>query len=165
MYSRHAEHTAPINATAERIFTQLDDQTRLTEQMSTPLMETGVGKDGNGAPRAGWTLGRVAHRPSWPSIRVSTEPRRGRSHVPAAADKDMGDRWRAPRRLIIGPYRMGVILTSRGTSVGPRVARLRAAVNGDLVAARSTRWAIVCEVVYNAHGSRRPALLRYVSSV
>ena len=71
MYSRHEEHSAPINASAERVFDQLDDQTRLTEHMSKRSWKMGWGKMETVLDRAAGTLGWVTHRPAWPSIRDS----------------------------------------------------------------------------------------------
>jgi hypothetical protein len=47
MYSRHEEHSAIINASAERVFYRLDDQTRLSEHMSKRSWKMG------GAPANG----------------------------------------------------------------------------------------------------------------
>ena len=44
MYNRHEEHSAPIKTSAERVFEQLDDQTRLTEHMSKRSGKMGWGR-------------------------------------------------------------------------------------------------------------------------
>ena len=71
MYSRHEEHSAPINASAERVFDQLDDQTRLAEHMSKRSWKMGWGKmetvlDAQQGRSVGSHI-----RPAWPSIRNS----------------------------------------------------------------------------------------------
>ena len=44
MYSRHEEHSETINASTERVFDKLDDQTRLSAHMSKRSWKLGWGK-------------------------------------------------------------------------------------------------------------------------
>ena len=44
MYSRHEEHIEPINASAERVFDKLDDQTRVSAHIIKRSWKPGRGK-------------------------------------------------------------------------------------------------------------------------
>ena len=126
MYARHEEHSAPINASAERVFDRLDDQTRLTEHMS----------------RRSWKMG-------WGRMETLLDTQRGRSvgshivirgrifglrlyldEVVTMREPPLTKRWETvgePRLLVIGRYRMGFDLTPNDT-----FAQLRVAIDYEL---------------------------------
>ena len=121
MYSRHEEHSAAINASTERVFDLLDDQTRLTEHMS----------------KRSWKLG-------WGKMETVLDAQQGRSvgshivlrgrvfgillfldEVVITREPPMKKIWETVgelRLLVIGPYRMGFNLTPDGTKAQLRVA-------------------------------------------
>lgn len=126
MYSRHEEHSAPINASAERVFDQLDDQTRLTEHMSKRSWKMGWGKmetvlDAQQGRSVGSHIvlrGRVF------GIRLYLD------EVVTLREPPLTKTWETigePRLLVIGPYRMGFDLTP-----GDTTAQLRVAIDYDL---------------------------------
>ncbi len=126
MYSRHEEHCAPINASAERVFDQLDDQTRLTEHMSKRSWKMGWGKmetvlDAQQGRSVGSHIvlrGRVF------GIRLYLD------EVVTLREPPLTKTWETigePRLLVIGPYRMGFDLTP-----GDTTAQLRVAIDYDL---------------------------------
>ena len=126
MYSRHEEHSAPINASAERVFDQLDDQTRLTEHMSKRSWKMGWGKmetvlDAQQGRSVGSHIvlrGRVF------GIRLYLD------EVVTVREPPLTKTWETigePRLLVIGPYRMGFDLTPNDTT-----AQLRVAIDYDL---------------------------------
>ena len=120
MYTEHAEHSAVIQAPAERVFDWLDDQTRLSQHMS----------------KRSWKMG-------WGKMETALDERRGRavgSHIvlrgrvfgiylyldEVVVDHDPPFRkaWEtvgAPRLLVIGPYRMGFDLAPMGADAKLRV--------------------------------------------
>lgn len=121
MYSRHEEHSAPINASAERVFGQLDDQMRLTEHMSKRSWKMGWGRmetvlDAQHGRSVGSHIvlrGRVF------GIRLYLD------EVVTMRDPPLTKRWETvgePRLLVIGPYRMGFDLMPDDTTAQLRVA-------------------------------------------
>ena len=126
MYSRHEEHSEPINASAERVFNKLDDQTRLSAHMS----------------KRSWKLG-------WGKMETVLDAQQGRSvgshivlrgrvfgiqlyldEVVITRTPPLQKTWETvgePRLLVIGSYRMGFNLTPDGTK-----AQLRVAIDYDL---------------------------------
>ena len=121
MYSRHAEHSAQINATAERVFDQLDDQTRLTEHMSKRSWKLGWGRmDTVLDPQRGRSVGsHIVLRGRVVGLRLHLD------EVVTARQPPLTKTWETvgePRLLVIGPYRMGFTLTPDGTKTGLRVA-------------------------------------------
>ena len=126
MYSRHEEHSAPINASVERVFEQLDDQTRLTEHMSKRSWKMGWGRmetvldaqQGRSVGSHTVLRGRVF------GIRLYLD------EVVTMRRPPLTKTWETvgePRLLVIGPYRMGFELMPNGTS-----AQLRVALDYDL---------------------------------
>jgi len=121
MYTRHEEHSAPINASAERVFDQLDDQTRLMEHMSKRSWKMGWGRmetvlDAQQGSSVGSHIvlrGRVF------GIRLYLD------EVVTVREPPLMKTWETvgePRLLVIGPYRMGFDLMPVDTSVQLRVA-------------------------------------------
>lgn len=120
MYSRHKEHSARINASAERIFDPLDDLTRLTEHMS----------------KRSWTMG-------WGRMETVLDAQHGRSvgshivlrgrvfgmrlyldEVVIMREPPLTKTWETvgePRLLVIGRYRMGFDLMPDHTTAQLRV--------------------------------------------
>mgnify|MGYP000406125319 CR=1 FL=1 len=126
MYSRHEEHSEPINASAERIFDNLDDQTRLSAHMSKRSWKLGWGRmetvlDAENGRSVGSHIvlrGRVF------GIRLYLD------EVVIMREPPLKKTWETvgePRLLVIGPYRMGFDLTPDGTT-----AQLRVAIDYDL---------------------------------
>jgi len=121
MYSRHEEHSEPINASAEMVFDKLDDQTRLSAHMS----------------KRSWKLG-------WGRMETVLDAQNGRSvgshivlrgrvfgiqlyldEVVIMREPPLKKTWETvgePRLLVIGPYRMGFDLTPDGIKAQLRVA-------------------------------------------
>lgn len=71
--SRHEEYSAVINASAERVFDLLDDQTRLTEHMSKRSWKMGWGRmetalDAQQGRSVGYTSSFVAESSGFDSI-------------------------------------------------------------------------------------------------
>lgn len=121
MYSRHEEHSEPINASAERVFDKLDDQTRLSAHMNKRSWKLGWGKmetvlDAQQGRSVGSHIvlrGRVF------GIRLYLD------EVVVMREPPLKKTWETvgePRLLVIGSYRMGFDLTSNGTKVKLRVA-------------------------------------------
>lgn len=126
MYTRHAEHSETIDASAERIFDRLDDQTRLSKHMSERSWKLGWGKmetilDVHGGRAVGSHIvlrGRVF------GIRLFLD------EVVITRDSPLKKTWETvgePRLLVIGHYRMGFDLVPSGAS-----ARLRVAIDYEL---------------------------------
>ena len=133
LYDRHEEHSAVINASAERVFEQLDDQTRLSEHMS----------------KRGWELG-------WGRMETVLDAQHGRSvgshivlrgrvfgirlyldEVVIMREPPLKKTWETvgePRLLVIGPYRMGFDLIPDGAS-----SRLRVEIDYELPAKGMSR--------------------------
>ena len=114
MYSRHEEYSAPINASAERVFNKLDDQTRLSAHMSKRSWKLGWGKmetvlDAQQGRSAGSHIvlrGRVF------GIQLYLD------EVVITRNPPLQKTWETvgePRLLVIGSYRMGFNLTPDGT--------------------------------------------------
>ena len=121
MYSRHEEYSAPINASAERVFDKLDDQTRLSSHMSKRSWKLGWGKmetvlDAENGRSVGSHIvlrGRVF------GIRLYLD------EVVILREPPLKKTWETvsePRLLVIGSYRMGFDLTPDGTKAQLRVA-------------------------------------------
>jgi hypothetical protein len=134
MYSEHAEYTAVIPASVEKVFNWLDDQTRLSQHMS----------------KRSWKMG-------WGKMDTVLDERRGRavgSHI-VLSGRVFGIRlyldevvvehappfrksWETvgePRLLVIGTYRMGFELLSVGAD-----ARLRVLIDYELPKKGLSRW-------------------------
>ena len=134
MYSRHAEYTAVIPATVEKVFDWLDDQTRLSQHMS----------------KRSWKMG-------WGKMDTVLDERRGRavgSHIVLSGrvfgirlyldevvvvhDPPYKKSWETvgePRLLVVGPYRMGFELLPEDAG-----ARLRVLIDYDLPKKGISRW-------------------------
>lgn len=126
MYSRHEEHSAPINASVERVFDQLDDQTRLTEHMSKRSWKMGWGKMETVLDaQQGCSVGsHIVLRGRVFGIRLYLD------EVVTLRKPPLTKTWETigePRLLVIGPYRMGFDLTPDDTT-----AQLRVAIDYDL---------------------------------
>ena len=120
MYGRHEEHSAPINASAERVFELLDDQTRLTEHMSTRSWKLGWGRmDTVLDAQRGRSVGsHILLRGRVFGVRLDLDEVVTRREPPLTKTwETLGE----PRLLVIGPYRMGFDLTPTGTNVRLRV--------------------------------------------
>ena len=121
MYSRHEEHSAPINASVERAFDQLDDPTFLTEHMRTRSWQMGWG-----------TMDSVVDAQQGRSV-GSHIVLRGRifglhlylHEVVTLREPPLAKTWETvgePRLLVIGPYRMTFDLTPDNATSQLRVA-------------------------------------------
>lgn len=120
-YDRHAEDSGRINGPADRVFDHLDDQTRLTEHMSTRSWKLGWGRmetvvDAQGGRSVG------SHITVWGRVfglRLTLE------EVVTSRRAPRTKTWETvgnPQLLVIGPYRMGFTLTPAGAAVDLRVA-------------------------------------------
>ena len=121
MYSRHEEHSAPINASAEQVFDLLDDQTRLTEHMSKRSWKLGWGRmDTVLDVHRGRSVGsHIVLRGRVFGIRLHLD------EVVTLREPPLTKAWETvgePRLLVIGPYHMGFDLTPNGMNAGLRVA-------------------------------------------
>ena len=128
MYSRHEEHSAIINASAERVFDRLDDQTRLSEHMSKRSWQMGWGRMETVLdPQHGRSVGsHIVLRGRVFGIRLYLD------EVVTMREPPLKKTWETagePRLLVIGPYRMGFDLMPDGTTV-----QLRVAIDYDLPA-------------------------------
>ena len=120
-YGRHAEHSAPINGSADQVFDHLDDPTRLTEHMSTRSWKLGWGRmetvlDGQGGRAIG---SHIVVRGRAFGLRLALE------EVVTSRLPPLTKTWETvgePRLLVIGPYRMGFTLTPAGAGVDLLVA-------------------------------------------
>jgi len=126
MFSEHAEYTAVVHASVERVFDRLDDQTRLSKHMSQRSWKMGWGKmDTELDERRGRAVGShiVLHgrvfgiRLYLDEVVIEREPPHKKSW------ETVGE----PRLLVIGPYRMGFDLLPSGAD-----ARLRVAIDYQL---------------------------------
>jgi hypothetical protein len=126
MFSEHAEYTAVVLASVERVFDRLDDQTRLSKHMSQRSWKMGWGKmDTELDERRGRAVGShiVLHgrvfgiRLYLDEVVIEREPPHKKSW------ETVGE----PRLLVIGPYRMGFDLLPSGAD-----ARLRVAIDYQL---------------------------------
>jgi hypothetical protein len=134
MYSQHAEYTAVIPATIDKVFSWLDDQTRLSQHMSKRSWKMGWGKmdtmlDERGGRAVGSHIvlaGRVfGIRLYLDEVVLEHEPPYKKSW------ETVGE----PRLLVIGPYRMGFDLQSEGAG-----ARLRVLIDYELPKKGISRW-------------------------
>jgi len=121
MYSRHEEYSAPINAPAERVFDRLDDQTRLTEHMSTRSWKMGWGKmDTMLDAQQGRAVGsHIVIRGRVFGVRLHLD------EVVTTRERPVTKTWETvgePRLLVIGSYRMGFTLIPNGTTSELHVA-------------------------------------------
>ena len=121
MYSRHEEHSAIINASAERVFDRLEDQTRLSEHMSKRSWQMGWGRMETVLdPQHGRSVGsHIVLRGRVFGIRLYLD------EVVTMREPPLKKTWETagePRLLVIGPYRMGFDLMPDGTTVQLRVA-------------------------------------------
>ena len=128
MHARHEEHSATINASAERVFDRLDDQTRLSKHMSNRSWKMGWGRmetvlDAEHGRSVGSHIvlrGRVF------GIRLYLD------EVVTMREPPLKKTWETvgdPRLLVIGSYRMGFELMPYGTT-----AQLRVAIDYELPA-------------------------------
>ena len=126
MFSEHAEYTAVVRASVERVFDRLDDQTRLSKHMSQRSWKMGWGKmDTELDERRGRAVGShiVLHgrvfgiRLYLDEVVIEREPPHKKSW------ETVGEQ----RLLVIGPYRMGFALLPAGAD-----ARLRVAIDYQL---------------------------------
>jgi hypothetical protein len=134
MYSRHEEHSATINASAELVFDQLDDQTRLSAHMSKRSWRMGWGRmetvlDAQQGRAVGSHIvirGRVFGIPLY------------LDEIVTVRERPLAKTWETvgePRLLVIGPYRMGFELSPDGA-----ITRLRVAIDYDLPLKGISRW-------------------------
>lgn len=126
LYSLHEEHSANINASAERVFDRLDDQTRLSEHMSKHSWKLGWGRmetvlDAQQGRAVGSHIvirGRVL------GIRLYLD------EVVTKREPPLTKAWETagePRLLVIGRYRMGFDLIP-----GDTTSQLRVSIDYDL---------------------------------
>ena len=133
MYSRHEEHSASINASAERVFEQLDDQTRLTEHMGKRSWKMGWGRMETVVDaQQGRSVGsHIVLRGRVFGLRLYLDEVVTRREPPLTKTREtVGE----PRLLVIGPYRMGFDLMPNGTT-----AQLRVAIDYELPTKGITR--------------------------
>lgn len=128
MYTRHAEYSETINASVERIFDMLDDQTRLSNHMSKRSWKLGWGKMETilDAQRGRAVGSHIVLRGRVFGIRLLLD------EVVTARESPLKKTWETvgePRLLVMGPYRMGFDLLPAGAS-----ARLRVAIDYELPA-------------------------------
>ncbi len=134
MYSRHEEHSATIDASAERVFDQLDDPTRLSGHMSKRSWRMGGGRmetvlDAQRGRSVGSHIvirGRVFGIPLY------------LDEIVTVRERPLAKTWETvgePRLLVIGPYRMGFDLRPDGTTT-----QLRVAIDYELPAMGISRW-------------------------
>jgi hypothetical protein len=121
MYSRHEEYSGRIDASAERVFNQLDDQTRLSEHMETRSWRMGWGKmDTVLDAQRGRAVGSyIVLRGRVFGMRLSLD------EVVTIREPPLKKTWETvgePQLRVIGSYRMGFDVTPDGTSVRLRVA-------------------------------------------
>lgn len=121
MPRRHEEHTGTVSAPAERVFDHLDDQIRLSAHMSERSWKMGWARmslrlDGGHGQVVGSRIGldgRVL------GVRLHLE------EVVTERVPPIRKTWETigePRLLVIGAYRMGFDLSSRGWETQVRVA-------------------------------------------
>jgi len=121
MYSRHDERTSTINASAERVFDKLDDQTRLSAHMRQTLLETGLGKMETSVDvQHGRSIGsHIVLRGRVFGFRLYLD------EVVIIREPPLKKTWETVgelRLLVIGPYRMGFNLSPDGPTAQLRVA-------------------------------------------
>ena len=121
MYSRHEEHSAPINASAERVFDQLDDHTRLSEHMAKRSWKMGWGRmDTVLDAQQGRSVGsRIVVRGRVFGLHLYLH------EVVTMREPPLAKTWETvgePRLLVIGPYRMAFDLTPDNATSQLRVA-------------------------------------------
>ncbi len=121
MYKLHEESGATIDATAEQVFTALDDPMRLSSHMNKPTWQMGGGSmqtvvDASHGRSVGSHIvlkGRVF------GIRLFVE------EIVTVREPSVRKAWETigiPRLLVIGPYRLSFDVTARDVGSGLRVA-------------------------------------------
>jgi hypothetical protein len=113
MLTRHRETTGVLNAPIERVFAHLDDHTRLSSHMTKSSWKMGGGRmeittDAGHGQQIGSKL-TLAGRAF--GIRIVVE------EVVSVREPPRAKTWETigePRLLVIGAYRMGFTLASRG---------------------------------------------------
>ena len=134
MYSRHAEHSTIVQASAERLFEWLDDQTQLSKHMSKRSWKMGWGKmDTILDDRRGRAVGShiVLHGRVF-GIRLHLD------EVVITHEPPCKKSWETvgePRLLVIGSYRMGFDIEPAGGS-----SRLRVSIDYGLPEKGISRW-------------------------
>ncbi len=121
MYSRHEEHSASINASAEQVFNHLDDQTNLAEHMSKRSWKMGWGRmetvlDSQGGRSVG---SHIIIRGRAFGMRLYLD------EVVTKREPPLTKGWETvgePRLLVVGPYRMSFDVTRVSTAAQLRVA-------------------------------------------
>ncbi len=121
MFSEHAEYTSVVHAPVDRVFSWLDDQTRLSSHMSKRSWKMGWGKmDTQLDERRGRAVGsHIVLKGRVFGIRLFLD------EVVIEREPPHKKSWEtvgAPRLLVIGPYRMGFDLVSEGADAKLRVA-------------------------------------------
>lgn len=116
----HEEHTGAINASTERVFELLDDQTRLTDHLSKRSWKLGWGKMETvlDAQRGRSVGSHIVLRGRVFGVRLQLD------EVVTRRDPPMTKEWETvgePRLLVIGPYRMGFDLAPVGARTMLRV--------------------------------------------
>ena len=119
-YGRHAEHSGPIHGPADRVFDHLDDQTRLTEHMSTRSWKLGWGRMETvlDAQRGRSVGSHIVIRGRAFGLRLALE------EVVTSRRPPLTKTWETvgdPRLVVIGPYRMGFTITPAAAGVDLRV--------------------------------------------
>jgi hypothetical protein len=119
-WQSHAEHTVIVRASIERVFSRLDDQTRLAQHMSKRSWKMGWGKmDLELDAHKGRTVGShiVLHGRIF-GVRLFLD------EVVTEREPPLKKSWETvgqPRLLVIGSYRMGFDLESIGATSRLRV--------------------------------------------
>jgi hypothetical protein len=126
MYTRHEEYSGAVQASPERIFGRLDDQTRLSAHMSKRSWKMGWGKMETvlDARRARAIGSHIVLRGRVFGIRLYLD------EIVTVREPPWRKAWETvgePRLVVIGRYRMGFELIPNGSN-----ADLRVAVDYDL---------------------------------
>jgi hypothetical protein len=121
MFSEHAEYTSVVHAPVDRVFSWLDDQTRLSGHMSKRSWKMGWGKmDTQLDERRGRAVGsHIVLKGRVFGIRLFLD------EVVIEREPPHKKSWEtvgAPRLLVIGAYRMGFVLVPEGADAKLRVA-------------------------------------------
>ncbi len=126
MYTRHQEYNAPVNASVERVFNQLDDPTRLATHMSKRSWRMGWGRMETVLDaQLGRAVGsHIVLRGRVLGLRLYLD------EVVTMREPPLKKTWETvgePRLLVIGAYRMGFNLMPVGA-----VAQLRVVIDYEL---------------------------------
>jgi hypothetical protein len=121
MYLRHEESSAVVNASADRLFAHLDDQTRLSAHMNKRSWKMGWGKmDTVLDAQRGQTVGsHIVLSGRVFGIRLYLD------EVVTLREPPLRKSWETvgePRLLVIGRYCMGFDIFQRGAETSLRVA-------------------------------------------